>query len=225
MSSPPKWPRGVESFLAQDTTAYVLNKYPVAHPPGTAWNYTDADAQLLSAAFSALTGQSLEAYAAEQLFPALGITDWTWASDGAGVSIGGTLLELTARDMAKFGYLYLNQGRWDGQQIIPVAWVEQSTTPQGDGFYVPTGETMPIEFYGYFWWLWKPDWFHGHRAIHARGYGGQWIDIFPDLDLIVVSTTNGEVDRAGDTAQETAIDTLIWEDILLALKGVTATPR
>lgn len=87
------------------------------------------------------------------------------------------------------------------------------------------GETIPIEFYGYFWWLWKPYWFHGHAASHARGYGGQWIDIFPDLDLIVVSTANGEVDSAGDNAQETAIDTLIWEDILLALKGVQATPR
>jgi CubicO group peptidase (beta-lactamase class C family) len=216
--------RGVEFFLEQDLTEYLLN-YPMAHPPGTAWNYSDADPQLLSAAFNALTGQSLESYAAQRLFPALGIADWTWPADAAGVSIGGTLLELTPRDMAKFGYLYLNQGHWNGQQIIPAAWVEQSTMPQGDGFYVPTGETIPIEFYGYLWWLWKPSWFHGHEAIHARGYGGQWIDIFPDLDLIVVSTDNGEVDRAGDTAQETAIDNLIWERILLAVKGVEATPR
>lgn len=216
--------RGVDAaqfFLGQDLTKYALS-YPAAHRPGEAWNYSSLDSQLLSAAFSGLTGQSLADYAAERLFAAIGIGESIWSEDANGVSIGGNTLELTPRDMARFGYLYLNRGQWDGQQVIPRDWVDLSTTAQGDRvLYVPSGETLPIDFYGYHWWTWKPDWFHGHSSVHARGYGGQWINIFPDLDLIIVSTANSEVDGAGDAAQEAAIHAMIRDRLLPALDVVS----
>ena len=207
-------------FLSQDLTEYALN-HPMAYPPDAAWNYSSLDLQLLSAVFSALGGQSLAEYAAGRLFPAIGVDESVWSADANGVSIGGNTLELTPRDMAKFGFLYLNRGQWDGQQVIPQEWVDRSTSAQGDGaLYVPTGETLPIDFYGYHWWTWKPDWFHGNGSIHARGYGGQWINLFPDLDLVIVSTANSQVDNAGDEAQETAINALIRDRILPALDVV-----
>jgi CubicO group peptidase (beta-lactamase class C family) len=215
--------RGVDAaqfFLGQDLTEYALS-YPVAHKPGEAWNYSSLDSQLLSAAFSGLTGQSLANYAAERLFAAIGIGELVWSNDANGVSIGGNTLHLTPRDMAKFGYLYLNRGQWDGQQAIPQDWVNLSTSAQGDrAFYVPSGEALPIDFYGYHWWTWKPDWFHGYASVHARGYGGQWINIFPDLDLIIVSTANSEVDGAGDDAQEAAVHAMIRDQLLPALDSV-----
>jgi CubicO group peptidase (beta-lactamase class C family) len=207
-------------FLGQDLTEYALD-YPVAHAPGDAWNYSTLDSQLLSAAFSALTGQSLADYAAERLFSAIGVGETVWSSDTNGVSIGGDTLELTARDMARFGYLYLNRGQWDGQQVIPQDWVDLSTSAQGDRvLYVPTDETLTIEFYGFHWWTWKPEWFHGHATSHARGFGGQWINIFPSLDLVIVSTANSQVDNAGNVAQEKAIDAMIRDQILPALDVV-----
>ncbi|MCB0200577.1 MAG: serine hydrolase [Caldilineae bacterium] len=206
-----------EFFLGQDLTEYALG-YPVAHAPGEAWNYSTLDSQLLSAAFSRLTGQSLADYAAESLFAAIGVGETVWSSDTNGVSIGGDTLELTPRDMAKFGYLYLNRGQWDGQQVIPLDWVNLSTSAQGDrAYYVPSGESVPIDFYGYHWWTWQPDWFHGHATSHARGFGGQWINVFSDLDLVIVSTANSQVDNAGNVAQEEAITAMIRDQILPAL--------
>jgi CubicO group peptidase (beta-lactamase class C family) len=211
---------GAQFFLGQDLTEYALD-YPVAHAPGEAWNYSTLDSQLLSAAFSALTGQSLADYAAERLFSAIGVGETVWYSDSNGVSVGGDTLELTPRDMAKFGYLYLNRGQWDGQQVIPQDWVDLSTSAQGDRvLYVPTDETLPIEFYGFHWWTWKPEWFHGHATSHARGFGGQWINVFSDLDLVIVSTANSQVDNAGNVAQEKAIDAMIRDQILPALDVV-----
>jgi CubicO group peptidase (beta-lactamase class C family) len=204
-------------FLGQDLTKYALS-YPVAHRPGEAWNYSSLDSQLLSAAFSGLTGQSLADYAAERLFAVIGIGEAVWSSDAKEVSVGGDTLELTPRDMAKFGFLYLNRGQWDGQQVIPQDWVSLSTSAQGDRvLYVPTGETLPIEFYGFHWWTWKPEWFHGYATSHARGFGGQWINVFSDLDLVIVSTANSQVDNAGNVAQEKAIDAMIRDQILPAL--------
>lgn len=178
---------GIDFFTQLDIADYAL-QHGVAYPPGEAWAYNSSDTNLLSAAFSSLAGQSLADYAAQTLLPALGITDWDWIADTNGVNIGGIGLQLTPRDMAKFGYLYLNRGVWDGQQIIPADWVYASTYPQSEGLYTGNGRTMPIEWYGMQWWNWKPDVFAGHRAIAAQGYAGQLIILIPDLDLIVVTT-------------------------------------
>jgi CubicO group peptidase (beta-lactamase class C family)/sugar lactone lactonase YvrE len=180
------------SYTGRDLTGYALG-HPMAHRPGEAWSYSTADSQLLSAAFQALTGRSLEAYAGQRLFSALGITEWRWLADAKGVSLGGLGLELTPRDMAKLGFLYLNRGAWDGQELLQPDWVRLTTTPQGSGVYAGTGQTLPIEWYGMQWWTWKPELFAGQRAVAAQGYGGQYVILLPDLDIIVVSTAKPDV--------------------------------
>lgn len=122
------------AYTQRDLTSFGLG-HSMAYRPGEAWSYSTADSQLLSAAFQALTGQSLEAYAGQRLFPALGIDEWRWPSDAKGVTIGGATLELIPRDMAKLGFLYLNRGTWDGQELLRPDWVRLSTTPQGNGVY------------------------------------------------------------------------------------------
>jgi CubicO group peptidase (beta-lactamase class C family)/sugar lactone lactonase YvrE len=188
----------LEWFTARNLTEYALS-YDSAHRPGTAWAYSTVDSQLLSASFSALTGQSLEQYARQELFPALGITNWRWPEDATGVTLGGIGLELAPRDMAKLGFLYLNRGAWDGEELVPADWVRQSTAPQDSGLYRWNGQTLPIEWYGMQWWNWRPDLFGGQRAVAAHGYGGQNVMILPDLDMIVVTTANDVV--APDVAE------------------------
>jgi len=212
------------AFTRRDLTRYAL-AHPMAFRPGEAWSYSTVDSQLLSAAFQALTGRSLEAYASQRLFSALGITDWNWPADANGVSLGGVGLELTPRDMAKFGFLYLNHGVWDGQELLRPDWVQRSTAPQGSGIHGEDGRTLPIEWYGMQWWTWKPALFSEQRAIAAQGYGGQHVILLPDLDIIVVTTANPAVAPDVAESQGNQIYDLVKYDVLSTVdRTSTADP-
>ena len=148
--------------------------------PGTAFTYSSANAQLMSAILTKVTGESLLDYAQRNLFTPLGIpaNHWHWGMDDHGYAIGGFALNLRPRDMARFGYLYLNQGYWDGQQIISPEWIQQSTSSQ-----IHTG--MGLD-YGYFWWVHPRQ---DQTSFEALGYGGQSVYVVPSLDLVVVVTS------------------------------------
>ena len=111
-----------------------------------------------------------------RLFGPLGIhlLDY-WPKDDQGVTYGGTGLSLTARQAAKLGQLYLDGGRWHGRQLVPRAWVEESTRR-----HVSLGRGAG---YGYFWWT---DDRHGLHSYEALGFGGQMVAVVPKLDLVVV---------------------------------------
>jgi CubicO group peptidase (beta-lactamase class C family) len=94
-----------------------------------------------------------------------------WPRDPQGYHFGGAFLRLPARDLAKFGYLYLNGGNWDGTQVVPADYVAASTQPQSDP---PVG---PGD-YGYQWWVTNET---GHDSFRAMGYGSQLIQVIPDL--------------------------------------------
>ncbi len=162
-------------------------------PPGTAFTYSSANTQLLSAILTKATGQSLREYAQRNLFTPLGIpaSRWHWGVDEQGYAVGGFAMNLRPRDLARFGYLYLNQGYWDGQQVISPEWIQQSTSAQ-----INTGLGVK---YGYLWWVhpW-PD----QAAFEAIGYGGQSLYIAPSLDLVVVVTS--EVSSGGSGAPDAA---------------------
>ncbi len=159
---------------------------PLAHPPGTVFNYSTGDTHLLSAVLHHVTGLSALEYADLYLFDPLGITRRRWAADPQGRSIGGTELLLTPRDMAKFGYLYLNGGQWDGQAILPPRWVQESA--EYHNRFDPTEQNPCDEWgYGYLWWLRAQA---GHPSLIAVGYGGQFVFVVPALDLVVVMTGN-----------------------------------
>ncbi len=149
--------------------------------PGTLFNYCTANTQILSGILTKLTGKRLRNYAQENLFTPLGIPEnrWSWGMDEAGYAFGGFGMNLRLRDMARFGYLYLNEGYWDGKQLISAQWVQESTRAQINTGYGPA--------YGYLWWIHPGSDFPSYEA---QGSGGQSIYIIPGLDMVVVVTGN-----------------------------------
>jgi CubicO group peptidase (beta-lactamase class C family) len=158
----------------------ALLRRPIVRPPGSGFAYDTPSAHLVSAAISHATGMSEGRLAARRLFGPLGIRlEEYWPKDDQGVTYGGTGLSLTARDAAKLGQVYLDGGRWHGRQLVPRAWVEESTRAHvtlagGRG-------------YGYFWWT---DDRRGLHSFAALGFGGQMVAVVPKLDLVLVVMSN-----------------------------------
>jgi CubicO group peptidase (beta-lactamase class C family) len=155
-----------EMMASPDWSQFALD-LPMTAEPGRGYFYCSPNSHLLSAIIQETTGMSALAFAQEHLFGPLGISDVVWPADPQGNNWGWGDLKLAPHDMAKLGYLFLNEGLWDGQQVVSPAWVEAATTGAS---------------YGYQWWL-KP------RGIYfATGVGGQEIWVLPDRDLVVVMT-------------------------------------
>jgi CubicO group peptidase (beta-lactamase class C family) len=194
---------------SRDWVRHILSRRLVSEP-GTEFAYSSAGSHLLSAIVADATGQSTLAFARAKLFAPLGIaTDqaleqtvshWppsqaeldayeqapvAWPRDPQGYHYGGAFLKLPARDLAKLGYLYLNGGRWDGTQVVPADYAAASTRPQSDP---PVG---PGD-YGYQWWVTNET---GHDSFRAMGFGGQLIQVIPELDLVVVITSDADQGR------------------------------
>jgi CubicO group peptidase (beta-lactamase class C family) len=132
------------------------------------------------------TKTPLQEYARTNLFEPLGITDIEWLGNLAGMPAAASGLRLRARDLAKFGSLYLHSGQWNGRQVIPAKWVESSTRRQ---FRFPprTGSNAEGEFgYGYFWWYnCYPSAVGLIEARTAVGNGQQRIFVLPGLNMVV----------------------------------------
>jgi len=183
---------------------------PQRHDPGTAWQYNTSDTQLISEMFQKLVGQSLSEYADQYLFAPLGINNNIWKHDINGVTVGGALLWLRPRDMAKIGFLILNNGYWEENQIVSKEWVQVSTQPQGDAINTTTLAIEPITNYGYQWWLWAPGSFDmPNGAYQALGYGGQMILILPDIDTVIVATSNPLVTEQVSNEQQKGLTTFV----------------
>lgn len=165
-----------------DWAAWMLNR-SVVEEPGTHFNYSSASTNLLAAVVENATGQALADYASAKLYGPLGITHFRWDREPGGHTLGGFGLNMTPRDMAKLGYLYLHHGEWDGAQIVPAEWVAAATSPQA-----PVNPQDDLT-YGYQWWMPADD--AGQPAFMALGYGGQLIYVLPELDMVVVATAGG----------------------------------
>lgn len=160
---------------------FVLD-LPMAHPPGTAWAYASANAFLAGAAVEEATGQSLATYAEDRLFGPLGIEAYYWAHTPSGRTVGQGNLSLRARDMAKIGQLYVDRGLWNGQEVIPEAWIKAS---------VEALHPVPWENYdgyGYSWYTHTLQ-VNGRtfRYFFASGNGGNKIYVFPDEQMVVIT--------------------------------------
>jgi CubicO group peptidase (beta-lactamase class C family) len=153
---------------------FVINR-PMDYAPGSQWVYNTGGSHLLSAIVHEMTENSTLAFAETNLFTPLGITDYSWAHDPQGNVNGGSALRLRPRDMAKFGFLYLHNGTWDGREIVPSSWVLASSTGQ---VIVDS-----VTEYGYQWWV-HP----GINAYAAHGYLNQHIYVIPSQDMVVVFT-------------------------------------
>ncbi len=168
---------------SQDWVQFVLEQ-PMAAAPGTAFVYNSGATELLSYLIKQGTGKHAHEYAAEHLFGPLGITDTYWKTTPTGLADTEGGLYLTARDLAKIGYLYLKGGRWEGQQILPESWVARATTPIVE---TRPGQSVRTRKYGYQWWV-LPTVSGADQAYAAIGYGGQRLIVVPSKDLVVVFT-------------------------------------
>ncbi|MAT96958.1 MAG: serine hydrolase [Anaerolineaceae bacterium] len=163
---------------------YMLDRN-MAEMPGDVFVYNSGVTMLLSGILQQSTGLRTDNYVALRLFAPLGIDEWRWDSTPDGYANTGWGLWLSPRDMLTFGQLFLQNGRWQDQQLIPENWIHQSTQPLVD--------TQTGFHYGYQWWRFSDD----HTAVanltvndlyFAWGFGGQFIFVIPHLDLVIVAT-------------------------------------
>ncbi len=152
---------------------------PMRDAPGEKYEYNTMLVHMMSAILTKASGESTKEFADTFLFGPLGISDVQWSKDNKGIYIGGSELFLRPRDMAKFGLLYLNKGVWNGRQVVPEAWVEESTSPKLN--IGPDRNNPAAMRYGYWWWI-------PQRGYQAEGYNGQYIIVRPDLNMVVVVT-------------------------------------
>jgi len=130
-----------------DSLQFILDQ-PMAAEPGSTFVYTSGASHLLSAMISGTTGLSAFEFARENLFKPLGIQNVSWQTDGEGLNMGWSDIAMLPQDMAKFGFLYLNEGQWDGKQVISAEWVRDSQNP-----HTTTAPNNPQPKYGYQWWV------------------------------------------------------------------------
>ena len=163
----------------EDWVRYVLEQ-PMAEDPGKVFVYNSGATQLLSYLIWKATGKQADDYAKDHLFGPLGI-DYFWKRTPKGLADTEGGLYLAPRDLAKIGYLYLKDGVWDGTRILPEGWVASSTRAS-------TRTTDGAFGYGYQWWVMPAKGAGSHDAYAGWGYGGQFLIVVPDLELIAVFT-------------------------------------
>ena len=209
-------------FDGTNSWVRVILSEPLQAPPGETFAYSSAGSHLLAAILAEQTGQPVLDYAQRHLFGPLGLgttpatevlteitpenvrryerADFAWPHDHQGYHAGYAWLKLHPADMATVGRMMLSDGLWQGRQVVPERWVRQSTTQ-----HASDGDMG----YGYHWWATSAD---GHPAFLAGGYGGQLIEVVPDLDLVVAVLTPIPADtppRSSWQAMETMVDFVI----------------
>ncbi len=179
----------VKQFLAQ----------PVPHRPGTHFLYNTMGSYVLSAIVTKVTGHTTLEYLKPRLFEPLGIENPRWDESPEGNSLGGYGLYLRTEDIAKFGQLYLQKGKWNGKQLIPRRWVDEATSKQISNENEGHAQIGPdwTEGYGFQFWRCR------HNAYRADGAGGQFIVVMPDQDVVIAITADtgnmqGELDAIWD---------------------------
>ncbi len=161
-----------------DWIQYTLNQ-PMDTVPGTRWVYNSGASQLLSGIIRQATGQDIAEYGRTHLFEPLGITELHWKKTPTGLSDTEGGLYLRAEDLARIGQLYLQEGTWEGNQILSQEWVKEATTRQVNDIY----ERGTKEGYGYQWWRAPYD----EDVWLGLGFGNQFLVVLPDQDVVAVA--------------------------------------
>ncbi len=189
-------------FLPEPNLPRRFFAMTIAHPPGTQFEYDSAASHMLSIIVRRATGQTIEEYLTPRLFKPLGIEIGAWQKTGDGTPIGGFGLHLRTEDIAKFGQLYLRKGNWNGQQLIPTAWVEAATRKQVENRKDPKDDSDWAQGYGYQFWQCRHGFYRGDGAL------GQFCIVMPRYDA-VMAITSGTKDMAG-------VMSLVWDIIVPA---------
>ncbi|MDQ2090608.1 serine hydrolase [Marimonas arenosa] len=164
--------------------------FPLATDPGTTFAYSNLTSQLIAIALQRACSTDLKSFGQDNLFSPIGGTVASWSADPQGYSMGWGELTITARDMARFGQLYLNFGFHDGKTVVPPEWVSASSLDSysEDAWTTPRlGRHIGGVGYGYQWWSGQA----GNTAfVFAWGHGGQIIALIPRHALVIVATAD-----------------------------------
>jgi len=181
---------------------------PVDYEPGTHFLYNTGASYMLSAIVQKLTGMTLLAYLTERIFEPLGIEGATWDSCPRGINLGGFGLNLKTEDIARFGQLYLQGGVWEGERLLPEAWIAEATSCQTDNSSMDNADWS--QGYGFQFWRCR------HNAYRGDGAFGQYCIVMPDQDAVVAIT--------GGLGDMQAVLDLVWTH-LLPVMGSTPLPE
>ncbi len=176
-----------------DSLVSYLRKLPRVAPPGTRWNYSTGETNLVGVLVARATGRPLATYLSDKIWVPAGMEQQaTWLLSRTGQEISGCCIQAATRDMARFGRFILDGARSGGSPVVPDGWLAQATTSR-----MPIGQ--PGRGYGYQWWT------YDDGSFAARGIFGQGIFIDPKRDLVIASNANwagGAVDRVASAARE-----------------------
>lgn len=176
-------PLGRLNRLSDGWNEYVLD-FPLEHPPGQVFEYNSGGSILLGGIIKQATGLQAEEYARQKLFGPLGIRDFEWESNRSGFNHTGGGLDMRPRDLLKIGWLIVQQGQWEGRQIVPREWVQASVRRH-------VRKAQGSLAYGYQWWLLPPDHPQANlpdvKIICGLGMGGQYLLIVPDRRLVLLT--------------------------------------
>lgn len=175
--------------LSPDWVQFVLNSALEA-APGARMQYSTGDTHLLAAVLAAATGTSVRRYAERVLLGPLGARVGGWDTDPQGIHFGGNNMALSPQALLNFGRVYLDGGRWNGTQLLPETWVQETLTAH----FRHTSFNPRGHHYGYLWWS---NIFGGYETWFAWGYGGQYVFVLPELDAVVVITGNPDTRNRG----------------------------
>ena len=177
-------------------------KHPVPFKPGTHFLYNTSATYMQSAIVQKATGQTVLDYLRPRLFEPLAIDGPTWELSPQGISTGGYGLSVRTEDIAKFGQLYLQQGKWQGKQLVPAAWIEAATARQTSNGSNPASDWD--QGYGYQFWRSR------HSAYRGDGAFGQYCIVLPEQDA-VIAITSGLKDMQ-------SVLNLVWDKLLPGIK-------
>jgi CubicO group peptidase (beta-lactamase class C family) len=184
------------TFGTADPARAMLARPVVDTPVGTVWNYSSGGANIVAEMLRVATGKTPLEYGMEKLFGPIGIDSPPWDSGQNGTSFGGFGLALTAREMARFGELFRNSGKWQGQAVIPSTWTDESVAPRCAS---PWGGQ-----YGYLWWVPNLPGF-----FNALGSFGQMIYVNRERGLVIVFTAYMQNDVAKNNLERLIRDYVV----------------
>jgi CubicO group peptidase (beta-lactamase class C family) len=191
-----------KAFLAQ----------PIAHAPGSTFMYDSGCSFMLAAIVQKITGQKLQDYLQPRLFAPLGIEGVTWETNPSALNIGGWGLSVTTEMLVKFGQFYLQEGQWNGKQLLAKEWVSRATSfhiqqPASPGGDLDKLKRTSDAYQGYGYQFWRCR----HSAFRGEGAFGQLCIVMPDRDAVIAITS-----CTNDT--QTILD-LVWKNLLPAIQG------
>jgi CubicO group peptidase (beta-lactamase class C family) len=198
---------------ATDSWVKTFLNQPVEKEPGSFFLYNTGATYILSAIIQKVSGQTLHEYLRPRLFDPLSINGEDWETDPQGINTGGYGLRIKTEDIAKFGQLFLQKGKWNGKQIVPAKWIEEATS-----FQIASNSSKPnrpkeeddwAQGYGYQFWQCRPGGYRGDGAF------GQFCMVMPDYDAVIAITSES-------FSMQNSMN-LVWEHLLPAMDKSAST--